>query len=211
MPIKERVERVKEFLLRPLLASQKLNVVNQEKVGLSITLPELDQIAVLDRVDELIDEQLTRDINHLHVFSLRPDILADRLHQMRLAKADATINEQWIVRARWRLRDGKTGRVRDFVIRADDERFECVPRIEPGNCCAWSRIHLRGQRFLYCGRFINGTLRPSCRRSAKLYRARPPKSGDDRILQSGHVITLDPKLVDVVRNSKRNRFILRLD
>src|SRR5262249_37691155 len=137
VPIKERVERVKKFLLRPLLASEKLNVVNQKKVRLAITLSEFYQIAVLNRVDELVDEKLTRDVDHLHVFPLGPDKLADGLHQMGLAEADAPVNEKRVVCARRRLRDGKTGRVRNFVVRADDERFECVPRIESGNGCAW--------------------------------------------------------------------------
>src|SRR5919198_2024186 len=136
MPVKERVERVEKFLLRPLLTTEKLNVVNQKKLGLAITLPEFDQITMLDRVDELVDEQLTRDVDHLHVFSFRPDELADGLHQMRLAQTDAAINEERVVGPRWRLRDCEAGCMRDFVIRADNERFEGVSRIQPRNCRA---------------------------------------------------------------------------
>src|SRR5262249_14784359 len=79
MSIKERVKRMKKFLLRSLLASEKLNVVNQKKIGLAITLPEFHQVTVLDRVDKLVDEQLARDVDHFHVFSLRPDELPDGL------------------------------------------------------------------------------------------------------------------------------------
>ena len=68
---------------------------------------------------------------------------------MGLAKTYAAVNEEGIVSARRRLRDSETGCVRDFVIRADDERFECVSRIESRNSCGWTRFHLRGeQRFL---------------------------------------------------------------
>ena len=80
MSVKERVERMEKFLLRPLFTTEKLNVVNQKKVGLAITFPEFYQITVLYRVDELVDEQLTRDIKHLHVLPFRPDELADGLH-----------------------------------------------------------------------------------------------------------------------------------
>src|SRR5262245_6340811 len=121
MPVKERVERMKEFLLRPLLASEKLNVVDQKKVGLAITLSEFDQIAVLDRIDELVDEQLTRDVDNLHVLLFCPDELSDCLHQMGLSEADAAVNEQRIVRARRCLCDGETRRVRDFVVWPNDE------------------------------------------------------------------------------------------
>src|SRR5438552_12309285 len=210
MPIKKSVESVKEFLLRSLLASEKLDVVNQENISLAITLPEFDEIAVLDRVDELVDEQLTRDVDHLHVFLFRPDELAGGLHQMGLAQTDAAINEQRIVRARRRLRDGKTGCVRDFVVRADDERFKRVPRIESRNGCAWSCVYGFGQRFFCRRQIVQRALGAGCGRRAKPYRARTAKSRDDRILQCGHVITLDPELVDIVWNTKRDRFLLCL-
>src|SRR6476646_7375222 len=183
MSIKERVERMEKFLLRPLLSTQKLNVINQKKVGLAITLPEFDEITVLDRVDELVDEQLARDVDHLHVFLFRPDELADGLHEMGLAQTDAPVNKEGIIRTRRRLRDSETGCVRDFVIRADDERFERVPRIESRNSRAWSRVYLRrGQHFFHRGRIFRRCLRASRRRGAKLHRTRTAKRGDDRIL-----------------------------
>src|SRR6266481_4329142 len=176
MPVKERVERMEKFLLRPLFTTQKLNVVNQKKVGLAITFPEFYQITVLYRVDELVDEQLTRDVKHLHVFPFRPDELADGLHEMGLAQTDAAVNEQRIVRSRGRLRDSETGCMRDFVIPTDDERFECVSRIESRNCCTWSRIHLRrGQHFFHRSRIFRRCLRAGRRRGAKLHRTRTAK------------------------------------
>src|SRR4029453_16842404 len=108
--IEKRVECVKKFFLGTLFAPEKLDVVNQEKVDLTITLPEFDQITVLDGVDELVDEQFAGDINHLHVFLLGPDVLADGLHQVGLAKTDTAINEQRVVRARGRLRHGERDR-----------------------------------------------------------------------------------------------------
>ena len=68
MPVKKCIECVKEFLLGPLLATQKLDVINQKQISLAITLPELDQIAVLDRVDELVNEEFAREVDYLHVF-----------------------------------------------------------------------------------------------------------------------------------------------
>src|SRR6266536_529715 len=100
MSVEKRVERVKKFFLGTLLASQKLDIVNQKKIGLAITLPEFDQIAVLDRIDELVDEKFTRDVYHLHIFLLRPDVLTNRLHQMGLAETDPAVNEQRVIRAR---------------------------------------------------------------------------------------------------------------
>src|SRR5262249_36263620 len=102
MSVKKGVESVKKFLLRPLLTTEKLNVVDQKKIGLPITLAELDQITVLDRVDKLFEKQLTRDIDHLYVFPFPPDELADGLHEMGFAKPHTAIDEQGVVRARRR-------------------------------------------------------------------------------------------------------------
>src|SRR5215468_1892275 len=183
MSVKEGIERVKEFLLRPLFTTEELNVVDQKKVGLPITLAELHQITVLDRVDELVNKQLTGDIDHLHVLPFRPDELADGLHQMGLAQTDAAIDEERIVCTRRRLRDSKTGCVRDFIIRTDNERFEGVSRVESRNSCDRPRVDLRRrQRFFQTGRIFCKCLHASRRRSAKLNRTRTAKRGNDRIL-----------------------------
>ena len=64
----------------------------------------------------------------------------NRLHQMGFAETDSPINEQRVIRARRRLRDRKTRGMRNFVVRADHERFEGVPWIESGHSCAWLRV-----------------------------------------------------------------------
>src|SRR5205814_9570521 len=103
MSVKQRVECVEKFLLRSFLTAQKLNVVNQKKIGLPITLPEFDQITVLNRIDELVDEQLTRDVDDLHVFPFRPNELTDGLHEMCLVESVVAVYNEAIIRARPRL------------------------------------------------------------------------------------------------------------
>src|SRR5437867_3942223 len=97
MSIEQRVEGMEKFLLGALLAAEKLDVINQEQISLAVTFPELHEIAVLNGVDEFIDEQLAGKVNHFRVF-LPPaaDMLADRLHQMGFAQPDAAINEKRI-------------------------------------------------------------------------------------------------------------------
>ena len=136
MPVEESVEGVEKFFLRTFFAAEELDVVDQKQIGLAITFPEFDQVVVLDRVDELVDEQLAREIHHFGVLLFRPDVLADRLHQMRLAQSDAAVNEKRVVGLRRRLRDGETGGVRDLVVRPDHERFKSVARIESERAAA---------------------------------------------------------------------------
>src|SRR5436190_12125753 len=157
MSVEKRIERVKEFFLGTLFASEKLDVVYQEKIDLAIALSELDQITVLDRIDELVDEQFTGDVNHFYVFLLGPNVLADRLHQVGLAKTDTAINEQRVVRARGRLRHGKSGGMRNFIVRTDHERFERVPWVKPRHGSAWFCVRGRfGQNFLQRRGILHG-------------------------------------------------------
>src|SRR4030095_775910 len=124
MAVEKGVEGVKKFLLGTFLATEEMNVVNQEKVSLAIALAELDQVVVLDRVDEFIDEQFAREIHHAGAFAARPKVLADRLHEMCFAKPNASINEERVVGLGRRLRDGQARGVRNLIVRPDHERFE---------------------------------------------------------------------------------------
>ena len=150
----------------------------------------------------------------MRVFLFRADVLADRLHQVRLAQPDAAVNEERIVGAGRRLRDRETRRVRDLVVRTDDERLESVARIQAESAGAGSSRRAADRfRFLdFSGGTASSFRRPA--RSAgerELYRARPIESGLDRGLQRGHVVTLDPELVDIIRDAKRERFIGHLN
>ena len=48
---------------------------------------------MLDRVNELVNEQFAGEIHYLGILLLRPNVLADGLHQVRLAETDAAVHE----------------------------------------------------------------------------------------------------------------------
>ena len=56
--------------------------------------------------------------------------MADRVHQMGLAQADAAVQVKRVVRAGRGLADGHRGRVGELVRRADHERFERVAGVQ---------------------------------------------------------------------------------
>src|SRR5205807_7843841 len=62
--VKEGIEGMKKFLLRALFAGEKLNVVDQEQIGLAVTFAEFHQSIVLNRVDKFVNEELAREIHH---------------------------------------------------------------------------------------------------------------------------------------------------
>ena len=117
----ESIEGVKKFLLRPLLPAEELNIVDQEQIRLPVTFAEFHQSVVLDGVDEFVDKEFARQVHHPRRFLFRPDVLADRLHQVRLSESDAAINKERIVCARGRLRDCQAGRVCNLIVRTNDE------------------------------------------------------------------------------------------
>src|SRR5438067_5127287 len=135
MSIKQRVERVKEFLLRPFLTRQKLNVVDKQEIRLTISFAELNQRVVLNGVDKFIDKNFARKIHHARRLLFTPDILTDRLHQVGLAQTDAAINKERVVSARRCLRNSQTGGMRDLVIGPNDERIECISWVETEGGC----------------------------------------------------------------------------
>ena len=57
-------------------------------------------------------------------------LLADRLQEVRLAEADAAVDEQRVVRLARRARRRRRGRVRQAVARAGHEVVEDVIRIQ---------------------------------------------------------------------------------
>src|SRR5262245_16237744 len=65
------------------------------------------------------------------MLALPDDILADRVQQVRLAEANAAVEEKGIVRFPRRLGDGLRCGVGKIVIVADNKCFEGISGVEP--------------------------------------------------------------------------------
>ena len=126
----ERVERVEELLLDPLLVLEELHVVDQQHVVGAVALLEALDPLVAERVDEVVHERLARDVADARVGGVLAHVLRDRLQQMRLAEAGAAVDEERVVGLRRRFGDRERGRVREAVRRADHEGVEGVLRVE---------------------------------------------------------------------------------
>src|SRR5205823_2411385 len=131
MPVEKGVEGVKKFLLRALLAAEKLNVVDQEEVCLSIAFAKLNQVVVLNCVDKFVDKKFARKVHDLCIFLFHPNVLTDRLHQVCLAKSDPAVIKAGVIRWCRRLCSSRTRPMRNLFIRSDDKCFELVPGVKP--------------------------------------------------------------------------------
>jgi len=201
------IEGMEEFLLRALLAGEELDVVDHQHVRLPVFLPEFDESAVLNGVDELVGELLAGDVENLRTLAGGEHVVADGLQQVRFAESAAAVDEKRVVGLGWRLRDGEGRGVGELIVRADDECVEIVAGVHPagegrGAFLAWSRAHGLG-------------LLDHVQRRAGLHIVRLPghdhdlagrvEGLGDRALHEGQIIALEEELVNGVRDRKRER------
>src|SRR6266851_9143294 len=94
----ECVEGVKKFLLGALASGQKVNVVENQGVDPAELVLELPHPFAPHRVYQFIHEGLGRHEQHLPRSGARaPQMMSDSGRQMRLAKADTTVNKERVV------------------------------------------------------------------------------------------------------------------
>ena len=128
----DRVERVEELFLGPLLVGDELDVVDEEEVDPPVAGTELVDLALLDRGDELVGELLARRVDDPLARELGDDLVADRVHQVGLAEAHPAVQEERVVGVARALGDRQAGGVGQPVGRPDDEVGEGVARVEVG-------------------------------------------------------------------------------
>ena len=124
----EVVEGVEELLLRPLLARDELDVVDQEQVDGAVLGAELRGPVVADRVDQLVGEALGREVEQAERRVEPRDLVADRVEQVGLAETDPAVDEERVVGLRRQLGHRLAGGLGELVGVADDEGVEGVAR-----------------------------------------------------------------------------------
>jgi len=122
---------MEEFLLRPLLSGDELNIIDQQEIDRPVACTEVGRVVVADRIDELVGETLRREIGDHHAGEQAATLVTARVEQVRLAEADTAIDEQRVIGARRELRHRLTGGLGELVRGSDDERVERVARIQP--------------------------------------------------------------------------------
>ena len=93
----DRVEGVKELLLGPLALGNELDVVDEQHVDAPISVPKVLHLLLADGVDEVVGELLAGRIQDPLAGELGCDRVADGVHQVGLAQADAAVQEERVV------------------------------------------------------------------------------------------------------------------
>src|SRR6266545_6653837 len=99
----DRIEGVEELLLRPLLAREELDVVDEEDIDAAIALAELLALLSADRVDELVRELLTRRVCDALLRMTRDHGVPDRVHEVCLPETGSAVDEERVVAMAWAL------------------------------------------------------------------------------------------------------------
>ena len=106
---------MEKFLLRALLAGDKLDVVHQKNVDLAVFVLELCSRAVIERLDELVGEFLAVGQNYLHRRVVFLYLVAYGVEQMRLAEPRVAVDEQRVIRLAGIRRDSLSRRMGELV------------------------------------------------------------------------------------------------
>jgi len=129
LPFEQRVERVEELFLRTFLAGEELDVVDQQRVERAIRGLEVVDRVVLQGAHHVAHEALGVHVGNPRVLVLRADVVADGVHQVRLAEADTAVDEQRVVgpsRVRGDLHRCGAGELVALALDEIGEREICV-------------------------------------------------------------------------------------
>ena len=74
------IKRVEKLRLRPFLASDELNVVDEQDVDGAVSFAKINDAVVADRVDHFVHEALGRDVGEFEMAVVLQHVLSDPVH-----------------------------------------------------------------------------------------------------------------------------------
>ena len=120
---------MEKFLFRPLAAGEVVDVVHEQDVDAPVFLAELQDLAVLEMVDEVVHELLGRDVEDLQpLVALLERVMADGVHEVGLAEPGPAVDVERVVGLGRVLGDGRSRR---------RGRTGCRCRRRSSRTCSW--------------------------------------------------------------------------
>ena len=123
-------KRVEEFLLRAVFAGEELHIVDQQQVQRVVLGLQLIEGLALVVFDHVGDELLGVQVQHAGVRPVLQQRIADGVDQMRLAKANAAVDEQRVVGDARRAGHVQRGGAGHLVGAAGHQRVERELRVD---------------------------------------------------------------------------------
>src|SRR5690606_26058480 len=117
----ERIEGVKELLLRPLLAGEKLDVVEDQHVELAEAIAKERHLILTQGGNQGVDEVLGGKEGNAAARMLLQRLVSDRADQVSLSEPHAAPEEERVEQVRAAFGDGTRRTPGELVGRSDDE------------------------------------------------------------------------------------------
>ena len=130
MVVMQLVEGVEELVLRGFLASEEMDVVDQEQVEFAVTAAERGDAAGLEGLNEIVGESLGGDVGDASLRIAGVDRVGDRVHQVGLTETGRTVDEERVIVVARFLGDSERSAVGHLVFRTNDEIIKRVVRLD---------------------------------------------------------------------------------
>ena len=138
--IDQRIERVEELFLCAVLAGDELDIIDHQNIDSTENLFEIHHLAVAQGLHEPVHELFCRKVDHVQIGALGLQFPCDSMHQVRLAQADTTVEEQRVERHRAAFGDAASGGMGQFVRLAHNETVK-----------GKALVQRRARQLVYCG------------------------------------------------------------
>ena len=126
------VKRVEKLFLCGLFSDDKLDIVDQQNVDITVLFTEFCHssiIAVSDRFNQFIRKGFTRYIKYSGLWIIFQDKVCDRVHQMGFPQSNTSVEEEGVVDFARGFGNCQRCSVCKFVVASDNEVFKGIFRI----------------------------------------------------------------------------------
>ncbi len=99
----QTVEGVKELALQTVLASKKLDIVDQEEIRFPVFFAKRHEGVGLNRINVIVGEFLRRNVKHFGLRTLFQSFPANRMKQVSFAESGRGVEKQGLIGAARRI------------------------------------------------------------------------------------------------------------
>ena len=126
---------MEKFFLGALLTYNKLNIVDQQHVNVSVFIPEFGRSRVALRTasngfNQIVRKFFTCYINNLCLLVIVNHIPGDGVHEMRFSESRASVDKKRIIGFSRRFGHRERRGMSKIIVRADNKRIKGIFRIQ---------------------------------------------------------------------------------
>ena len=120
---------MEKFFLSLFFFVEKLNIIDEQDVNRAVFLAESFRISFDDGINKFVGKFFTRYVENAHIGIIADDLVADGVHEVGFAKADAAVHKERIIDGTGRFRYGERRCVCEAVGITNNEFIEGIVRV----------------------------------------------------------------------------------